>query len=66
MSVEKKSLINTVRTSKKAKVASGDLKPSNVTSKKMLKRSVASARAITKRKMANKDTPIYMKYLGQN
>ena len=59
MAIEKKSLINTLKTTKKANVvASSDLNPkaSNVTSKKMLvKRSVTSMRkAVSKRKFATK------------
>lgn len=59
MTIEKKSLINTLKTTKKANVAaSSDLNPkaSNITSKKMaVKRNVASMRkAVSKRRIANK------------
>jgi hypothetical protein len=53
MSIQKKSLISTIKTAKKANVASTDVnaKPTNVTSKKMaptsLKRKVASTRKMS-------------------
>lgn len=59
MAIEKKSLISTLKATKKANVvANSELNPkaSNVTSKKMvgLKRSVRSAKAVTKRKIDSK------------
>ena len=59
MTIEKKSLIH--KTTKRAAVVGGDLNPSNVTSKKMLKPTVASARAVTKRHMGTKISLSYQK-----
>ncbi|HKM67411.1 MAG TPA: hypothetical protein VJX70_09620 [Candidatus Acidoferrum sp.] len=57
MSIEKKSLISTLKTTKKVNAVSSDLtaKPTNVSSKRELKREVLSHRAEMRRATSRKE-----------